>query len=109
MPSSRLDRTLNIQSVEGCVITENAGRRAGGRGIMPFVDLLEGCSFDRETIFVITEAFETACRDLRLTDRRDPITETLALRIIEAAQTGERDPNVIRQQAMASLAAKHSV
>lgn len=76
---------------------------------MPFVDLLEGRSFDTETILVITEAFETACRDLRLTDRRDAITETLALKIIESAQTGERDPNVIRQQAMESLAANYSL
>jgi hypothetical protein len=73
---------------------------------MPFDQLLEGCSFDSETIVVITEAFETACRDLRLTDRRDPITEVLALKIIEAAKTGERDPNIIRQQAMDLLAAK---
>jgi|tagenome__1003787_1003787.scaffolds.fasta_scaffold20724155_2 hypothetical protein len=73
---------------------------------MPIDQLLEGCSFDTETIAVITEAFETACRDLGLTDRRDPITEILALKIIEAAQTGERDPNVIRQQAMDNLAAK---
>jgi hypothetical protein len=73
---------------------------------MPFDQLLEGCSFDKETIVVITEAFEAACRDLRLTDRRDPITETLARKIIEAAQTGERDPNVIRQQAIDNLAAK---
>jgi hypothetical protein len=76
---------------------------------MPFVDLLEGRSFDTETISVITEAFESACRDLRLTDRRDPITETLVLKIIEAAQKGERDPDLIRQQAIDSLAAKHSV
>jgi hypothetical protein len=73
---------------------------------MPIDQLLEGCSFDSETIIVITEAFETACRDLRLIDRRDPLTEVLALKIIEAAQTGERDPNRIRQQAMDSLAAK---
>ncbi|HET7681078.1 MAG TPA: hypothetical protein VFK79_13220 [Xanthobacteraceae bacterium] len=72
---------------------------------MPFADLLKGCSFDTETIVVITEAFETACRDLGLIDRRDPITETLALKIIEAAQSGERDPDIIRQQAMDSLAA----
>ncbi len=82
--------------------------RLGG-GFMPFEQLLEGRSFDAETIGVITEAFETACRDLRLTDRRDPITETLALKIIEAAQSGQRDPDAIRQQAMASLAAKHSI
>jgi hypothetical protein len=73
---------------------------------MPIDQLLEGCAFDTETIIVITEAFETACRDLGLTDRRDPITEILALKIIEAAQTGERDPNAIRQQAMDNLAAK---
>jgi hypothetical protein len=76
---------------------------------MPFNQLLEGCSFDREAIVVITEAFETACRDLRLTDRRDPITEMLARKIIEAAQSGERDPNVLCRQAMDSMAAKPSL
>ena len=93
---------------KGCVITDGAVAACRGAGIMSFVDLLEDLSFDSETIEVITEAFETACRDLRLTDRRDPITETLALKIIEAAQTGERDPDLIRQQAMESLAGKSS-
>jgi hypothetical protein len=83
-----------------------AGAALWGGGNMPFDQLLVGCAFDTETIVVITEAFETACRDLRLTDRRDPITEVLALKIIEAAKTGERDPNIIRQQAMDLLAAK---
>jgi hypothetical protein len=41
---------------------------------------------------------------LGLTVRRDPITETLAMKIIEAAQTGDRDPDAIRQQAIHALA-----
>jgi hypothetical protein len=34
--------------------------------------------------------------ELRLADRDDPLTETLAQNIIETAQTGEKDPARIR-------------
>ena len=82
------------------------GRRALGQGEP--IDQYWRAAFDAETIVVITEAFETACHDCAHRSQ-DPITEVLALKIIEAAQTGERDPNAIRQQAMDSLAAKHSL
>ena len=72
---------------------------------MPISNLLNGRTFDADMIANIATAFDAACRDLGLKDRRDPITETLAMKIIEAAQTGERDPDAIRQQAMHALAA----
>jgi hypothetical protein len=75
---------------------------------MPIANLLKGHTFDADTIVIIAAAFDAACRDLGLTVRRDPITETLAMKIIEAAQTGERDPNAIRQQAIRTLAANPS-
>ena len=37
-------------------------------------------------------AYEECLRILKLADRSDPITETVAKAIIEIAQTGERDP-----------------
>jgi hypothetical protein len=72
---------------------------------MPIVELLKRQSFDAETIAVIAAAFDDACRELGLSDRRDPITETLAVKIIEVAQTGEREPGAISQRAIASLGA----
>ena len=72
---------------------------------MPIAKLLHGRTFDADMIAIIATAFDAACRDLGLTDRRDPITETLAMKVIEAAQTGERDPDAIRQHAIRNLAA----
>ena len=40
---------------------------------------------------------------LQLSDRQDPITEIVAKKIIEAAQTGERDPRRIRERALREL------
>ena len=83
---------------------QRAGESPGGR-IMPIANLLKSRTFDADMIAIIVTAFDAACRDLGLTDRRDPITETLAIKVIEAAQTGERDPDAIRQQAIRTLAA----
>ena len=71
---------------------------------MRIANLLNGRTFDADMIAIIATAFDAACQDLGLTDRRDPITETLAMKIIEAAQTGVRDPDAIRQQAIHALA-----
>jgi hypothetical protein len=47
--------------------------------------------------------YEDALRVLQLSDRQDPITELVAKKIIEAAQTGERDPRRIRERALREL------
>ena len=67
---------------------------------MPLLKMLEHTSYDTDTIAVISAAYESARRDLGLTDRTDLITDTLARKIIEVAHTGERDPARIRQQAL---------
>ena len=60
---------------------------------MPIVRLLEYEAFSPEDISVITDTFESAVSVLRLTDRDDTETvERVARKIIECAQTGERDP-----------------
>ena len=38
------------------------------------------------------DAYERTLQALKLNDRLDPLTETIARHIIEIAQTGERDP-----------------
>jgi hypothetical protein len=48
--------------------------------------------FGPEDIQRLSTAYEDAFRALELTDRSDPITQIIAKRIIEAAQTGARDP-----------------
>jgi hypothetical protein len=65
--------------------------------------LLQRQAFDPDDIKVMTTAYEDALRVLQLTNRDDPITETVAQKIIEIAQTGERDPNVISRLARAHL------
>jgi hypothetical protein len=72
---------------------------------MPVTRLLQNTAFDPETIRVISDVFEKALIDLGLTDRTDPLAELLAKKIIEAAQTGERDPLRIYQRAIDSLSA----
>lgn len=48
-------------------------------------------------------AFESVLASLRLTDRTDPITELVAKKIIECAQTGEYDRTKLRDCALAAI------
>ena len=72
---------------------------------MPAVRWIQEISFDPEAIKVISAAFDKACSELGLIDRRDPLAELLARKIIEAAQGGERDPQRIQQHAMDEMGA----
>jgi hypothetical protein len=65
--------------------------------------ILKNSSFGPEEIARMTTAYEDTLRVLGLADRADPITEIIAKKIIEVAQTGERDPLRIRAQAIAEL------
>jgi hypothetical protein len=66
---------------------------------MPVTKLLERANFDPEAIGDISQAFKDALRDLGLNDRDYPLTEIVAKKIMEVAESGERDPERIRQQA----------
>jgi hypothetical protein len=70
---------------------------------MPIVRLLQYEAFGPEDIKVITAAFEDALNSLGLVDRADPLTEIVATKIIECAQTGERDPIRLRDGALKLL------
>jgi hypothetical protein len=59
--------------------------------------------FEPEAIVFMSAAYEDALRALKLTDRQDPITELVARKIIQVAQTGEKDPIRIRERALKSL------
>ena len=70
---------------------------------MAIYRLLQKSAFGPEEIERMTTAYEDALRVLRLTDRTDPMTEILAKKILEIAQTGERDPARIRAKAVAAI------
>ena len=74
----------------------------GGQSV-PIYRLLQGSAFGPEEIRRITAAYEDALRALQLADRSDPITEIIAKKIFEIAQTGERDPERIRTLALKEL------
>ncbi len=65
--------------------------------------LLQNSAFGPDEIKRITTAYEDALRVLGLASRSDPITEIVAKKIIEIAQTGERDPAQIQSRAVAEI------
>ena len=65
--------------------------------------LLQKSMFGTDDIARLATAYESALRVLELSDRDDPITEIIARRIIEAAQTGLRDPDSLCATAIKDL------
>jgi hypothetical protein len=78
---------------------------SGFRGVsMPIRRFLEGDrSFGPGEIEVLVTAFEGALLELKLNDREDPVTLTVARRIIELAKQGERDADRLRDRALESF------
>jgi hypothetical protein len=67
---------------------------------MPLLRLLQNSAFEPEMIEVMSAAFEEACSSLGLAQVSDPLREMVALKIIECAQTGERDRERLRDCAL---------
>jgi hypothetical protein len=66
--------------------------------ILPF--LREQSVFDPETIAAMSKAFDEVCLTLKLSEDAAPERETIAVRIIELARRGERDPARLRQRVL---------
>ena len=68
--------------------------------ITPF---LKDVAFDPESMRAMDLAFDQVCGQMR--DRGQPsvVLEVLARRIVEIAETGERDPDRIAQRALIAL------
>jgi hypothetical protein len=62
--------------------------------------------FDDHATKVMCEAFDAACRDLHDTGQPDLVYEVIAKRIIEAAKSGERDPEKLRDWALTAFGRK---
>ena len=67
---------------------------------MAIYRLLQNSAFVPEDIGRLVAAYENCLRILNLSDRSDPITELIAKKVIEVAQTGMRDPARIGQLAL---------
>jgi hypothetical protein len=70
---------------------------------MPICRLLQNASMGPEDIRHLMKAYEQTLRTIGLNDRDDPITEMVAKKIIEVAQTGLRDPAQISARAIKAL------
>jgi hypothetical protein len=65
--------------------------------------LRKDVSFDPETIEAMHSAFEKVCAELDLNSKNDPAAEIVAMKIIEAAKAGERDPATMRLSTLFAL------
>jgi hypothetical protein len=70
---------------------------------MPIAGLLQNHAFGPEEIEILTVVFEDTLRQLRLPDRKDLAAEIVAKKIIELAQSGERDPVRLRELTVKSV------
>ena len=73
---------------------------------MPIRAILEteyGPVFGPEDVAPLAAAFEAALSKLRLADRKDPMTMTVAKLIIQLAKNGERDPKKLCDGALQIL------
>ena len=59
---------------------------------MAIYRLLQRQTFDPEAVRGLSAAYEAALKLLKISNTDDPITEIIAQRIIETAQTGVRHP-----------------
>jgi hypothetical protein len=62
---------------------------------VPITPFLGGATFDPETTRLMGVAFEMVRAALRLVDRDDLANEMIAKRIIELANAGERNPDLL--------------
>jgi hypothetical protein len=70
---------------------------------VPICSLLEGRAFDPEVVAMMGEVFEDVLKTLGLVDRKDPVTELIAHRVVELVRSGERDPVRLKQLTLGSI------
>jgi hypothetical protein len=70
---------------------------------MPITPFLNGERFDLETRRVLGVALEMTCIALRTGDCDDSVRQAIAIKIIELAKAGERNPDVLCEQALAAI------
>jgi hypothetical protein len=63
---------------------------------MAIYRLLRRHVFEPEDLRLLGIVYEDVLKALGLVDRKDPATEMIAKRLVELAQTGERDPQCLK-------------
>ena len=71
-----------------------------GSPIMPITPFLAHQAFDPEIIKAMSAAFAGACEALHLKVGDDPATRFVAEKVIELAQRGIRDPDMLRKMTL---------
>jgi hypothetical protein len=72
---------------------------------VPITPFLGNREFDAETRRVMSVAFEMTRAALRLAHSNDAMSKIVADKIIELAESGERNPNVLCERTLSSLRA----
>jgi hypothetical protein len=65
--------------------------------------LLQNVPLGPEELKCLTDAYERTLETLSVKDRNDPLTESIAKKIIELGQTGLKDPAQISARAIEDL------
>ena len=68
-----------------------------------------GSVFDDQATKVMGEAFDAACKVLNEARQSSVVYEAIAKCIIEIAKSGERDPNQLRDRALAACGHKRLI
>ena len=75
--------------------------------ILAFVKKAElGTIFDDRATKAMGDAFDAACKDLHDSGQPSVVYGVIATRIIEAARSGERDPEKLKEVALAAFSGK---
>jgi hypothetical protein len=70
---------------------------------MPITEYMDGFKFDSETRRVMGLAFEMTLASLRHDKWNEPLKEIVAKKIIELANEGMRDPNLLCEWALQDI------
>src|SRR5262249_56519887 len=62
------------------------------------IRLLQNSAFEPDRIEIMSAAFQQACRELGVADTENRLRELVARKIIECAQTGERNQARLRSE-----------
>jgi hypothetical protein len=77
-----------------------------GAGVTDVGDLFKSTAFDPETVKVLCEAYDRACKSLHDTGQPYIVNEVIATSIIALAKAGERDPARLCEGALKALPIK---
>jgi hypothetical protein len=70
---------------------------------MPIRRHIEPGVFAPELITLMGDVFEDVLKTLGLVDRRDGMTELVAHKVVELVQSGERDPERLKQRTLEAV------